>query len=196
MNSNVCLFWKRLAVAMGILCLMASFALAQSDTSQITGIVRDASGALVPNAKVAAVNETTGIERSATTNQDGFYTLTNLPPGPYTVSVEAAGFRKAVSKNNRLSASIPLSVDVSLEVGAVAETVEVTASVATVQADSATVGRTIESQQIANMALNGRNPLLLAQLKPGVRSTSMNRSSRSAWIRPAWRSMAPARRTS
>ncbi len=175
MNSNVCLFWKRLAVAMGILCLMASFALAQSDTSQITGIVRDASGALVPNAKVAAVNETTGIERSATTNQDGFYTLTNLPPGPYTVSVEAAGFRKAVSKNNRLSASIPLSVDVSLEVGAVAETVEVTASVATVQADSATVGRTIESQQIANMALNGRNPLLLAQLKPGVRSTSMNR---------------------
>jgi len=175
MNSNVCLFWKRLGIAMGILCLLATFAFAQSDTSQITGIVRDASGALVPNAKVSAVNETTGIERSATTNQAGFYTLTNLPPGPYTVSVEAAGFRKAVSKSNRLSASIPLSVDVNLEVGAVAETVEVTASVATVQADSATVGRTIESQQIANMALNGRNPLLLAQLKPGVRSGSMNR---------------------
>jgi hypothetical protein len=157
-------------------CLLATISLySQSDTSQIVGYVRDASGGSVPNAKVTATNEATGIERQATTSADGYYILTNLPPGYYTVTAEMAGFKKYVKKSNKLDAAIPLSMEVVLEVGAVTESVEVSASVAVVQADSATVGRTIESQQIANMALNGRNPLLLAQLKPGVRSGSMNR---------------------
>lgn len=152
-----------------------SLLFSQSDTSQIVGYVRDASGGNVPNAKVTATNEATGIERQATTSAEGYYILTNLPPGYYTVTAEMTGFKKYVKKLNKLDAAIPLSMEVVLEVGAVTESVEVSASVAVVQADSATVGRTIESQQIQNMALNGRNPLLLAQLKPGVRSGSMNR---------------------
>ncbi|MFN7937263.1 MAG: carboxypeptidase regulatory-like domain-containing protein [Bryobacteraceae bacterium] len=157
-------------------CLLATtLLLGQSDTSQIVGYVRDASGGSVPNAKVQAINEGTGIERQTTTSGDGYFILTNLPPGYYTVTTEVTGFKKYVKKSNKLDAAIPLSIQVQLEVGAVTESVEVSASVAVVQADSATVGRTIEAQQIQNMALNGRNPLLLAQLKPGVRSGSMNR---------------------
>ncbi|MDX1981619.1 MAG: carboxypeptidase regulatory-like domain-containing protein, partial [Bryobacteraceae bacterium] len=164
-------------LAAGVLCTLiaAATVFAQSDTSQIVGYVRDASASSVPNAKVTAANESTGVERQSTTNAEGYFILTNLPPGPYTVTVELTGFKKYVKTGNRLNAAIPLSMDVQLDVGAVTESVEVVASVAAVQADSATVGRTIEAQQIQNMALNGRNPLLLAQLKPGVRSGSMNR---------------------
>lgn len=173
--SKVCSLFSRLSVFSLLLLLSSTLLLAQSDTSQITGFVRDASGAAVPNAKVTATNENTGIERSTNTNNDGNFILTNIAPGYYTLNVELTGFKKFVSKQNKVDASIPLSVSVNLEVGTVTESVEVTASVATVQADSATVGRTIESQQIQNMALNGRNPLLLAQLKPGVRSGNMSR---------------------
>jgi hypothetical protein len=173
--SKVCSSFARLGMFTLSLSLSAAFLFAQSDTSRITGTVRDGSGAAAPNAKVTATNEGTGLERSASTGTDGNFVLINLPPGFYTLSVELAGFKKFTSKQNKLDASIPLTVSISLEVGTVTESVEVVASVAQVQADSATVGRTIEASQIANMAMNGRNPLLLAQLKPGVRSGAMNR---------------------
>jgi hypothetical protein len=173
--STLCSLFSRLSVLSLAFVLSSTLLLAQSDTSQITGFVRDASGAAVPNAKVSATNENTGIERTANTNEDGNFIITNLPPGYYTVNVEVTGFKKYVSKQTKLDAALPLSLNINLEVGTVTESVEVTASVAQVQADSATVGRTIESQQIQNMALNGRNPLLLAQLKPGVRSGNMSR---------------------
>ena len=156
-------------------CAAAPAVWAQSDTSQILGFIRDSAGGTIPNARVSSTSEGTGLERQATTNQEGYFILTNLPPGYYTVSVEATGFKKYVRRTNKLDAALPLSLDITLDVGAVTESVEVVASVATVQADSATVGKIIESTQIENMALNGRNPLLLAQLKPGVRSGSMNR---------------------
>jgi hypothetical protein len=166
-------YW--LAAALSLLVPLAAPLSAQSDTSQIIGNVRDSSGSSAPNAKVTATNEGTGIERQASSNAEGYFILTNLPPGYYTVTVELTGFKRFVKRSNKLDAAIPLSMDISLDVGAVSESVEVVASAATVQADSATVGKSIEASQIANMALNGRNPLLLAQLKPGVRSGSMNR---------------------
>ena len=144
---------------------------AQSDSSQIVGVVKDATGSIVPGASISAVNDGTGMGRQSTSNDEGNFTLTNLPPGYYTVTVEATGFKRYVRKANKLDAAIPLSMDVQLDVGAVTESVEVVAQAATVQADSSTVGRTVEATQIENMAMNGRNPLLLAQLKPGVRSS-------------------------
>jgi len=147
----------------------------QSDTSQIIGYVRDATGSTAPNAKVSAVNEGSGLERQSATNADGYFILTNLPPGYYSVTVELAGFKKFVKKSNKLDTAIPLSMEIRLEVGVVTESIEVVAAAASIQTDSAMVGRTIEATQIENMALNGRNPLLLAQMKPGVRSSAMNR---------------------
>lgn len=158
-----------------LICLiigLCSLLLAQSDTAAITGIVRDQTGAVVPNATVAARNEATSIERKATTNQDGYYILTNLPPGLYTVSVEASGFKKYESRNNQLSANVNATVDVNMTVGQLTETIEVLATAPPIQADTATVGRTVSQQQIEKLPLNGRNPLFLAQMKAGVRRGS------------------------
>jgi hypothetical protein len=134
--------WATMAVALlALLLSLSPLMYAQSDTAAMTGIVRDQTGAVVPNATVAIRNEATGLERRATTNQDGYYIATNLPPGLYTVSVEAAGFKKYESKNNQLTANVNATVDVTMTVGQLTETVEVTATAPPVQADTATVGR-------------------------------------------------------
>ncbi|BDC48435.1 hypothetical protein F183_A07510 [Bryobacterales bacterium F-183] len=147
-------------------------AFAQSDNSSISGFVRDASGANVPNAKVKVKNEANSFERDVTTNDTGFYTVTNIGPGFYTVSVEAQGFKSYTRTGNRLETGIPLQVNIDLSVGAVSESVSVQANIAQLNTETSTVGKTVEQQQIQNLALNGRNPLFLAMLKPGVRRGS------------------------
>jgi hypothetical protein len=164
-----------LRIAAAMFCLLAAnMAYGQSDTAQLSGFVKDSSGAVVANVKVTLRNEATGLERQLTTNQDGYYVSASLPPGFYTLTAEAAGFKKSIKTQNKLDASIASTIDLTLEVGTLTETVEVVASVAAVQSESATVGRLIESAQIKNMSLNGRNPLFLALLKPGVRGGALN----------------------
>ena len=80
---------RRAMAACATMLLVAAFAFAQSDNSTISGIVKDSSGAVIVNAKVTVTNEGTGFERQATTNETGFYTVPNIPPGYYTVTVEA-----------------------------------------------------------------------------------------------------------
>jgi hypothetical protein len=145
---------------------------AQSDNSAISGYVKDSSGSNVPNAKVTVRNEATGFERQTTTNETGFYTATNIGPGFYTVSVEAPGFKTSSKTGNRLETGIGLQVNIDLSIGQLTETVRVEANIAQLNTESSTVGKTVEQQQIQNLALNGRNPLFLAMLKPGVRRGS------------------------
>ena len=160
----------RRSVAMfAAMLIVTALAFAQSDNTSVSGFVKDPSGAQVANAKVTIQNEANGFERQTTTNETGFYTATNLAPGYYTISVEVAGFKKFQRTRNKLEASIPSAVNVDLSVGQLTETVTVEASVAQLNTESATVGKTVEQSQIQNMALNGRNPLFLALLKPGVR---------------------------
>ena len=146
--------------------LLASLAalslLAQSDNSYVTGTVKDPTGAVVTGAKVTIKNEDTGFTREVLTNESGLYIATNLPPGYYTVTIETAGFKKFEKSRNKMDAGIPLNVSVELSVGAVTESVNVEASVATLQTESGAVGKTVERQQIQNLSLNGRNPLFLA----------------------------------
>lgn len=149
--------------------ICSNVAYAQSDTSQISGYATDATGGVVPGATVTATNEVTGLERQAETNEKGYYVAANLPPGLYTISAEAQGFKRYVKTQVKLDANLATTADVLLEVGAVTETIEVVASSAQIQSETATVGRVVEQKQIANMVLNGRNPLYLAMLKPGVR---------------------------
>jgi hypothetical protein len=110
---------------------------AQSDLGTISGYVKDPSGASVSGAKVTVHNQT-GVERQTVTNEAGFYTITNVPPGLYSVQAEAAGFQKYQSNDNKLDPAGHLSVDASLAVGASSQTVQVTASAATLQTESAT----------------------------------------------------------
>ena len=97
----------------------------------------------------------------------------NLVVGTYTVTTEHAGFKKSVQTGITLSSAVRLSIDVPLTVGSVSDTVQVEATVGLVQAESAVVGRTINSKQVADLTLNGRNPIYLALLKPGVRGGSI-----------------------
>jgi len=165
-------FVRNLAIFAVVVCLTGGL-FAQSDTAAISGFVKDATGSVVPAASVSVRNEATGLERRITTNEGGYYVATSLPPGYYTVTVEKAGFKKYVKTQNKLDANISGVVSATLEVGTVTETVEVVASVTQLQSETATMGKLIEEKQIKNMMLNGRNPLYLAQLKPGVRGGSM-----------------------
>src|SRR5215831_3611798 len=93
---------------------------AQSDLGTISGLIRDPSGASIPSAVVTIKNQT-GVERQATASETGFYTITNIPPGLYTLSAEAPGFQKYGSTNNKLDPSGRLAIDVTLTLGIASE---------------------------------------------------------------------------
>jgi hypothetical protein len=147
---------------------------AQSDLGSITGFVKDPTGAVIPNSTVTVRNEATGAERKATTNEAGSFTVTNIPAGLYTVSVEAKGFKRFESTHNKLDPSATLSLDAALTVGAASETVEVTATAVALQTESASVQKLITRQQIDALELNGRNPVGLASLVPGARGGNLS----------------------
>jgi len=144
-------------------------ALAQFDSGQISGFIRDAQQAALPGATVTFTNEATSNKRSTVTNATGFYVFPDVPVGTYSIGVELAGFKKFVKTGVRLSAANQIAVDAELELGALEETVTVTAAQAFIQTTTAQVARTIETKQIQELTLNGRNPIYLASLKPGVR---------------------------
>src|SRR5712671_5329583 len=123
--------WAKL-LALCLLTFVSGFA--QSDLGSISGFVKDPSGAVVPKAKVT-VRNTSGLERQATTNDSGYFTVTNIPPSMYSISVEVAGFKKYESTGNKLDASASLSADVNLTVGSSVETVEVNASATVLQTE-------------------------------------------------------------
>src|SRR4051812_8801038 len=119
-------------IRFALLSLAAVFAwsvvcFAQSDLGTIQGVVKDPSGSTVPNASVTVKNQT-GLDRKLKTNDQGFYSATNIPAGVYTVTIEAAGFKKFESVGNKLDSSSTLGVDAALTVGAATETIEVTAN--------------------------------------------------------------------
>ncbi len=173
MKSKVSSLLSRFGLMALAMLLASTLGLAQSDSSSVSGVVKDSSGAIVVNAKVNVRNEDTSFDRQVTTNASGFYTTTNLAPGYYTVTVEAPGFKKASVSRNKLDAGLPIAVNVDLAVGQLTETVTVEASSAQLNTESATVGKTVEQKQIQSLALNGRNPIQLALLKPGVRGGAL-----------------------
>ena len=146
---------------------------AQSDLGSIEGVVKDPSSSTVPNATVKVKNQN-GLERSTKTNESGFYVVTSIPPGIYSVTVEAPGFKKFESVSNKLDSSSKLGVDATLTVGAASETVEVTASATQLQTESATVQKLVTREQIDSLELNGRNPVGLASLVPGARGGNLS----------------------
>src|SRR5713101_2219279 len=145
---------------------------AQSDLGRISGFVKDPSGATIANAKVTVRNNT-GVERQTTTNDSGYYVVTNVPPGLYTMVAEVPGFQKYETTNNKLDPSANLVIDATLTVGTASQTVEVTASAVQLQTESAAVQKLVTREQIDLLELNGRNPIGLAGLMPGARSGTL-----------------------
>lgn len=155
-----------------VVTLVSSVVLAQGTTSRATGLVSDSSGATVAGATVRLTNDATGVAFTTTTTDAGVYTFENVQVGDYTVAVEAAGFKKFASKGNRVSIGQPLTVNVSLEVGTVAESIEVSGSAETVQTStSGNIGNVFSDKVIRDLPIvgaRGRNPLDLVTRQPGV----------------------------
>jgi hypothetical protein len=142
---------------------------AAQDTGIVTGTVVDASGQVLPGATVTLTNEATQTSRTLTTNERGDFTFRAVQPGTYTVAVELAGFRKFEQRNNVLNASSQLAIGtVKLEIGALAESVTVTAQGTVVETKNSDYAGLLTSTQIAQIQTKGRDVVNLLRLLPGV----------------------------
>lgn len=152
-----------------LLVAQGTIARSQTIAGRISGTVADASGAVIPGAKVTITSEATKETRSVTTDESGFYVVTNLPVGDYTVAAEHVGFGKAVRTGNSLVADGRLTVDFALRPRRMAQSVKVTASAGeTVNDVSGEIARVVDQSQVQNMALNGRNYMQVISVIPGV----------------------------
>ncbi len=145
---------------------------AQGTTSRVLGVVQDPSGAAVPGATVRLVNEGTQVSFATRTSESGTYVFEAVQPGRYTVEVEAPGFKKFLARGTPVSIGQPATVNVTLEVGAVTEQIEVSAAFELVQTStSGNIGNLFTEQMIRDLPIvgvRGRNPLTLVLLQPGV----------------------------
>lgn len=151
-----------------LLTLLALCAPAQQDQGFITGIVRDRSGGILPDAAATARELRTNIPFTARTNQSGVYVLGPLKVGVYELSVERAGFKTAVLGGIELHSSDRLGLDIELEVGEIVETVTVEASTPILVTESATLSYTVQRRPLEKLPLNGRSYQSLALLSAGV----------------------------
>jgi len=147
--------------------LCASLMYAQSAQS-IQGLVEDSSGAVIAGAKVTMTNQGTGIARTVETNAAGLYSFALVQVGNYEVKVEIQGFKTETVRDIRVETSAQVRRDFKMEVGAVAESVEISANTVQLNTENATVGGVIENKRIIDLPINGRNMVGLAVLVPGV----------------------------
>ena len=158
----------RLSGSVLALLLLCGACFGQNGLSRISGSVTDPSGAVIAGADVTARDEATGIVYNQRTTDAGLYSFPSLPLGPYSITVEAAGFKKYTRSGNVLEVSTPLAVNIALEVGASTDTVSVEASAEALETSNAAIGNVVTQKAIQDLPLNGRNPLSLIVLEPGV----------------------------
>ncbi len=142
--------------------------LAQTFRGHITGVITDASGAVVPGAKVTIANVATGLTRETATDAEGYYMVPELPIGEYTVSVEKAGFQTAVAKGIRVGVAAETRADITLSPGALGQRLEVEATVPLVETSSNVLGGTFESKDVLELPINGRDYTRLLIMVPGA----------------------------
>jgi hypothetical protein len=161
-----------LALACAALLNAPASALAQGTTSRVTGVVTDQSGAILTDATVTLTNEGTGVAFTTQTTSTGQYVFDSVQVGVYSVAVEKQGFKKLISTGNTINLNQPATINVTLEPGAVQETVTVIASAEQVQTStSGNIGSTIEQRTLEALPIvgtRGRNPLDLLNFQPGV----------------------------
>src|SRR5215469_10365285 len=156
---------------------------AQEVSAGITGRVTDPSGSSIVNAKVNARDLDRGTEFPTTTNIDGIYAFPRIPPGRYELKIEAAGFKTYANSDVALEVNQRARVDVSMEIGAVTESVQVSGEAPLLQTDTTQVGAVLASRTISDTPLISRNPIALTLLSAGVTNpdpSSFNSGQRSA----------------
>ena len=162
------MMFARFAIALAF----ASLAFSQTTTASLLGVVHDNSGAVLPAVTISALNVATGFERSVASDSTGAYLLTNLPIGEYKVTATKQGFTKAVLNGITLVVDQNARVDISLNVGNVAESIVVDERITGVETRATSVGEIVDRMRIQELPLNGRNTMSLARTVPGVISVS------------------------
>jgi hypothetical protein len=157
-----------LLVAIMAWLMMPVLSWPQDATGRIIGTITDPSGAVVPAVQITVTNTSTQESRKAVTNQDGYFQILALPIGNYKVTAEHEGFRTIITDEYKLLINQALRIDLKLELGLVAQKIEVTGQAAAVETVNATLGESVTGRTLTNMPLNGRDTLDLALLQPGV----------------------------
>ena len=150
------------------LLMLATFALAQTPTGTIQGTVSDPQGAAVPGATITVVSNDTANKKTLTSDGSGRFQVPYLNPGTYTVTVEAKGFRVEKRENVVVQISQTLPLTFTLAVGAMTETVEVNATAGTLDTETSSLDTVVQGRSIEDAPLNGRNPLAMVAMVPGV----------------------------
>ncbi len=184
------------ALGNGCVCLLVCILIAistlnlqaQVDTGTISGVVRDASNAVIQGAVVKVENSETGITVSLLTNSEGFYSATSLKAGSYTVSASSPGFKTVTHANVPVRVQDRIDIDLQLPVGESSTSVAVESQVPTLETESSSLGQVVEEQTIKNLPLNGRNYIQLATLAPGT-SPSQRSNERNTFVANGARSI-------
>src|SRR5712675_92746 len=156
------------AVALTMLSINAPRSLAQVAGGTLTGTITDKTGSEIPNAQIVIKDLATGIERTVSTNKDGFYIAANLLPAEYQVTISASGFNTEIKTGIKINVGAQQEFNLTLQVGTVTHRVEVTAEAPAVQLASSDISATVEATTVRELPLNGRSWTDLAALQPGV----------------------------
>src|SRR5271156_437616 len=159
-----------LALILVLSLLEGSAAFSQGTSASLTGQVTDNSGAMVPGATVTATNTETSLAQTATTNGEGIYLISPLPPGHYKLTVEARGFERYVQTGIELSVDVNSTQNVALKTGSLQETVTVFENTELINTTTPELGTTVNEAAITQLPLNGRDPSSLVFLAPGTTS--------------------------
>jgi outer membrane receptor protein involved in Fe transport len=157
-----------LSFVLAVSIVFASQVRAQVAGATLSGTINDPSGAVVPKAQVSARNTATGVTRAATTDSAGFYSIPNLLPGNYEVSVTAPGFSTAVQSNIELAVGAQQQLNIAMKIGETTQKVQVTEAAPAIQLTSSTLSGEVQAQTVRELPLNGRDWTQLATLQPGV----------------------------
>ncbi len=142
-----------------------------AQTASVTGRITDASGAVAPGVTVLIANEATAVEYRGLTNGEGYYSIPSIPPGKFRVSVEKPGFKTIRAIGMELEVGQVARLDYALQVGAIADSVEVSARGVLLDSETSSLGQVIGGRQVTELPLLGRNAYSLAALVPGVRTS-------------------------
>ena len=151
------MLWSRNFLGVLLLLSLSCATASAQATGQISGTVTDQTGALIPGAEITATQTDTGLTRTNVSNETGAYVFPNLPTGPYTLEVTLPGFRTYRQTGIVLQVNDDAVINVALEVGQVAQAIEVSANTALVETRTVGVGQLTENEQILELPLNGRN---------------------------------------
>ena len=170
-------FARVLSLLVLLICCAVLPAVAQDTAAQLAGTVMDPTGGVIAGAQLSITNDETGLARQAISNATGGYGFRELPPGIYTLSVNAQGFASFVQKGIQLTVEQHATLPVSLKVGASSDTVTVTGGAELINATTAELGQVIGQEEVSELPLNGRDPSTLVNLSAGTTNELFSQAS-------------------